>query len=255
MAAKRVASTICRSAHGENVASGSISPSRTVRIPFLRRLSTAQSGTQATEIVPVPRLPRRTPPGPLSKLSSSAPIPTPDAVSLLKSQPTHYIVALFLGRKYLLTQGDTLTVPRMRDVEVGDVLRLTRIVEVGSRDFTIRAPEPQGIRASSLPPPKESDPLEPFSDAQPSVYRWNTSLPFGRRGYGAKGGPPSQGGQVGLSPSTVTVEALVTEHTKGKMEYIVKFKKRKGYTKTIKHKGTYTKLKIGEINLGGDVVV
>jgi large subunit ribosomal protein L21 len=53
-----------------------------------------------------------------------------------------------------------------------------------------------------------------------------------------------------LRDAAVHVQATVVEHTKGKMEATVKFKKRKGYTKTIKTKSKYTRLRVGEIVLG-----
>lgn len=122
---------------------------------------------------------------------------TSSALSLLRSQPSHYIIASLYQRRFLLTPRDLLTVPRLKDVNVGDVIRLDKIHEVGSRDYTLRA-----------------------SDGQ-----------F-------------------LNESAVHVRATVVEHTKGKMEETVKFKKRKGYKKTIRHKGKYTRLRVGEIVLG-----
>jgi len=119
---------------------------------------------------------------------------TPAALSLIRSQPSQYVVASVAGRKYLLAPRDLLTVPRLRDVRVGDVLKLSEIHEVGSREFTIRG-----------------NPLVP--------------------------------------PERVHVEATVVEHTKGKMEVIFKKKRRKGYQKTIKHKQTYTRLRIGPIDV------
>lgn len=87
--------------------------------------------------------------------------------------------------------------PQLKDVKVGDVIRLDKIHEVGSRDYTLRASDGQFLKADS-----------------------------------------------------VHVRATVVEHTKGKMEETVKFKKRKGYKKTIKNKSKYTRLRIGEIVLG-----
>ena len=120
---------------------------------------------------------------------------TTEALSLLRSQPSHYVVASIVGRKYILTSRDLLTVPRLRDVRVGDRLALAEIHEVGSRDYTLRG---------------------------------NPVLPQG----------------------AVSVEATVVEHTKGTLEKIVKFKRRKHYRKTIQHKQTYTRLRIGPIQLG-----
>jgi large subunit ribosomal protein L21 len=62
---------------------------------------------------------------------------------LLHSQPAHYITTHLHGRPYLLTKGDTLRLPfLMPNVQPGDVLRLTRATHIGSRDYTLKAPEP-----------------------------------------------------------------------------------------------------------------
>lgn len=127
---------------------------------------------------------------------TASPSTAASALSLVRSQPSQYVVATLAGRKYLLAPRDLLTVPRLKDVRVGDVLALSEIHEVGSREYTLRG---------------------------------NPTIP----------------------PDHVKVEATVVEHTKGKMETIFKKKRRKGYQKTITHKQTYTRLRIGPI----DVVV
>lgn len=127
--------------------------------------------------------------------SAAAPMPAlSNALSAIRSQPSRYVVASVAGRKYLLAPRDLLTVPRLKDVRVGDVLTLSEIHEVGSREFTLRG---------------------------------NPTIP----------------------PEKVKVEATVVEHTKGKMEVIFKKKRRKGYQKTIKHKQTYTRIRIGPIDV------
>ena len=100
-----------------------------------------------------------------------------------------------------MTPRDILTLPRLKDVKVGDIIQLERIHEVGSRDYTLRASE----------------------------------------------------GDF-LAPTLVKCAATVIEHTKGRMEETVKFKRRKGYHKTIKNKSMYTRLRIGEISLGMQTV-
>jgi large subunit ribosomal protein L21 len=60
------------------------------------------------------------------------------ALQLIRSQPSQYVVASFLGREYILTPRDLVTVPRIRDVKVGDVLTLDAIHELGSREYTLR---------------------------------------------------------------------------------------------------------------------
>lgn len=73
---------------------------------------------------------------PLHTPASSANLPS--AVSLLRSQPSHYVIASLHESRYILTPKDLLTVPRLRAVSVGDVLRLSKIHELGSRDYTLR---------------------------------------------------------------------------------------------------------------------
>lgn len=93
-----------------------------------------------------------------------------------------------------MSPRDVLTIPRLRDVKVGDVLALDEIHEIGSREYTLRG---------------------------------NPTIPANR----------------------IKIEATVVEHTKGKMEFIFKKKRRKGYQKTKKHKQTYTRLRIGDIGI------
>ncbi|KAJ4325174.1 hypothetical protein N0V94_000888 [Neodidymelliopsis sp. IMI 364377] len=62
---------------------------------------------------------------------------------LLHAQPAHYMTLHIHGRPYLVTKGDTLRLPfLMPHVKPGDVLRLNRATHLGSRDYTLKAPEP-----------------------------------------------------------------------------------------------------------------
>lgn len=65
---------------------------------------------------------------------------------------------------------------------------------------------------------------------------------LGSREYTLRGNPV-------IPTNTVKVEATVVEHTKGKMEFIFKKKRRKGYRKTIQHKQPYTRIRIGDIEI------
>lgn len=60
-------------------------------------------------------------------------------LSLLQSQPAHYIVAQLHARKYLLTPNDILTVPRIPSLAVGDTIQLNRVFELGSRNYTLKS--------------------------------------------------------------------------------------------------------------------
>ncbi|ETW78860.1 hypothetical protein HETIRDRAFT_420084 [Heterobasidion irregulare TC 32-1] len=124
----------------------------------------------------------------------ASPSSTATALALIRSQPNQYVIASIAGRKYLLSPRDLLTVPRLNDANVGDVLSLSQIHEIGSREYTLR-------------------------------------------------------GNPDIAPDAVSVEATVVEHTKGRMEHIFKKKRRKGYERTIKHKQTYTRLRIGPIDI------
>jgi large subunit ribosomal protein L21 len=87
-----------------------------------------------------------------------------------------------------------VTIPRLKDVNVGDVLTLDAITELGSREYTIR-------------------------------------------------------GNPYIPTRLATVSATIVEHTMGKMEEVFKKKRRKGYQRTIKHKQTYTRLRVGDIQI------
>lgn len=65
---------------------------------------------------------------------------------------------------------------------------------------------------------------------------------LGSREYTLRGNPT-------IPISKVKVQATVVEHTKGKMEFIFKKKRRKGYQKTKQHKQTYTRLRVGDIEI------
>ncbi|PVH98135.1 hypothetical protein DM02DRAFT_616006 [Periconia macrospinosa] len=93
-------------------------------------------------------------PAPESPASKPAPNSREDIISqhltpsirqllpYLHSQPNHYASIHIHGRPYLITAGDTVRLPfLMPDVKPGDVLRLTRATHIGSRDYTLKAPE------------------------------------------------------------------------------------------------------------------
>ena len=75
-------------------------------------------------------------------MSADRPCPvatsTSAALNLIRSQPSQYVIASVVGRKYILTPRDVLTVPHLKDVRVGDILHLRDIHEIGSREYTLR---------------------------------------------------------------------------------------------------------------------
>ncbi|KAF9531692.1 ribosomal protein L21-like protein [Crepidotus variabilis] len=69
---------------------------------------------------------------------SVVPESTAKAFELIRSQPSQYAITSLKGTKYVLTPRDTLTVPHLRNVKVGSIIRLDTILEVGSREYTVR---------------------------------------------------------------------------------------------------------------------
>jgi large subunit ribosomal protein L21 len=58
---------------------------------------------------------------------------------LLAAQPSHYISIHIHGKPYLVTAGDTVRLPfHMPGIIPGDVLRLNRAANLGSRDYTLK---------------------------------------------------------------------------------------------------------------------
>ena len=164
---------------------------------------------------------------------------TPSALSLLASQPSHYISALLLGRRYLLTPNDVLTVPKLKGVSPGTSISLTRILEVGSRDYTLRAAFPSPASSTSSSAASREAPL---------------LLPVGARSVVRDGVPRDWQRHPDSLPylgeEVVRAELVVLEHTKGKMFEVEKFKRRKGYRRTLRSKLGFTKLRVGEIIFG-----
>lgn len=197
------------------------------------------------------------------------------ALSLLKSQPNHYAVASITGRTYLVSKGDLVTVPRLRDVQVGDVLVLDKVHEIGSRDYTLRAQDTLNTRrissavdlASPHPSatPSNSTTLHGISPAvAPQSRRLFTRLVAEDAVAAAGRGPllplantwssrllPNGLAHIGASlpASAIKITAVVAENTKGALEKIVKKKRRKGYKKTVQHKQPYTRLRIEDIQI------
>lgn len=98
--------------------------------------STVGKPPQATEKPPPTSPPPSKPTTPLSDSIK-------ELLPLLKAQASHYITTHIYGRPYLLTQGDILRLPfHMHGVNPGDVLRLNRASNIGSRDYTLKAAAP-----------------------------------------------------------------------------------------------------------------
>ncbi|KAH9462523.1 hypothetical protein MJO28_002702 [Puccinia striiformis f. sp. tritici] len=170
-------------------------------------------------------------------------IPSSKALGMLKSEENHYLVTFLVGKKYRLMVDDQVTVPHIKDLKVGDLIKLTRITEVGSRNFTLRAVgngtvghakrETHAPAASKTLERKAKklgvDPSELVREARTVCLK--PEIPH----Y--------------LDEELVHASAIVVEHTRGKMITVIKKKRRKGYRKTIKNKPYYTKIRLCEIKI------
>ena len=102
--------------------------------PAIRTLTTftppASAATHTINTSPRPAPPQpATPPSP--SLSTLLP--------LLRAQQNHYITIHIHGFPFLVTAGDTVTLPfRLKGVAVGQTLRLTHASVLGSRDYTLK---------------------------------------------------------------------------------------------------------------------
>ncbi|KAG0137627.1 ribosomal protein L21-like protein [Tuber indicum] len=88
-------------------------------------------------------------PTPISPPSEAPPTvrsdPAPTAheslslLAALKVQPSKYIMVKIQGFTFLVTPGDKVVLPfLLKDVRVGDTLRLTHATTLGSRDYTMK---------------------------------------------------------------------------------------------------------------------
>ena len=52
--------------------------------------------------------------------------------------PRYYVKATIKNRTFTLTKGDTVLMHRLKGPQVGDLLRLTQLNEIGSKHFTLK---------------------------------------------------------------------------------------------------------------------
>ncbi|KAF8426343.1 ribosomal protein L21-like protein [Tirmania nivea] len=101
--------------------------------PTLQQLSTQPTPSSST---PPPFPPTKQPTSQEQQLQQQQ---LSILLPLLRLQPSHYITIHINSFPFLVTPGDTLTLPfLLPDVSVGDILRLTHASILGSRDYTIK---------------------------------------------------------------------------------------------------------------------
>lgn len=97
--------------------------------------------TKLNSLVPPPLKPNMRMPTPSDPLTRPLQISESikDLLPLLTAQPSHYITIHIHGKPYLVTTGDTVRLPfKMPGVIPGDILRLNKAANIGSRDYTLK---------------------------------------------------------------------------------------------------------------------
>ncbi|KAK5127050.1 hypothetical protein LTR85_008409 [Meristemomyces frigidus] len=182
-----------------------------------------------------------------------------DLLPLLQAQGSHYITAHIFDRPYLLTQGDTVRLPFfMKDVAPGDILRLNKASNIGSRDYTLKASAAAPKLKSSTTTTVEV--LDPTSGSLASHSR---VMPT-----------PSPDSETPSSTAARTMAPHFIPHiAKGKVSYLddrlfvcravvmgveaepmrvkEKTKRRQRKVKSVKSKHRYTILKVKEVRIRG----
>lgn len=209
---------------------------------------------------PQPEVDTQTPklPPPTSHSPGSSTTPLSDSVKellpLLRAQGPHYITAHIYDRPYLLTQGDTLRLPfLMHGVQPGDVLRLNRATNLGSRDFTLKAgaAAAPALRSSTTATmPVTEDPTTGSLASETRV------VPTGQAVGGRVVAPHfiphiAKGRTAYLDERLFVCRAVVMGVESEPMRIKEKTKRRQRRVKTVKSKHRFTILKIKEVRVRG----
>ncbi|EME89229.1 uncharacterized protein MYCFIDRAFT_210026, partial [Pseudocercospora fijiensis CIRAD86] len=167
-----------------------------------------------------------------------------DLLPILQAQSPHYITAHIHGFPYLLTEGDTLRLPfLMKGVEPGDVIRLNRAINLGSRDLTLKAPAPgDKIKSPATSSKHVIDPttgsLTTHSNVMPKGAMAPHFIPHiakGKHSY--------------IDDRLFVCRAVVMGVESEPMRIKEKTKQRQRHVRKVKSKHRYTILKIKELRV------
>lgn len=178
-----------------------------------------------------------------------------EMLPLLRAQGSHYITAHIYAKPYLLTQGDTLRLPfYMKGVEPGDVIRLDRATNIGSRDYTLKA----AVQTPKLKSPtmETTEVLDPTTGNLATTSRVMPEGPLAS-GPNAVQAPHfiphiAKGKIPYLDDRLFVCRAVVMGVESEPMRYKEKTKRRQRKVKTVKSKHRYTILKIKELRVRGE---
>ncbi|KAM3415526.1 Homocitrate dehydratase [Cercospora zeina] len=173
-----------------------------------------------------------------------------ELLPLLQSQGPHYITAHIHGFPYLVTQGDTVRLPfHMHGVEPGDVLRLDRAVNLGSRDYTLKAPAP----AAKLKSPTKStySTLDPTTG---SLASYSRTMPADSTTEAPEGVPHfiphiAKGKFSYIDDRLFECRAVVMGVESEPLRIKEKTKRRQRHVRKVKSKHRFTILRIKEVRI------
>ncbi|KAJ1921224.1 hypothetical protein H4219_000823 [Mycoemilia scoparia] len=63
---------------------------------------------------------------------------TKNAINALRSENKYYATVVIKGRHFTVAENDVIVMDRMNDLELGDVLKLSQAIELGSKSFTLK---------------------------------------------------------------------------------------------------------------------
>lgn len=176
----------------------------------------------------------------------------------LATQPPHYIIIHIHGKPYLVTAGDTIRLPfLMHGVMPGDILRLDRASQLGSREWTLRAgassspASPATAQAPSGSTPEgaeltaEAPIIGKTSDLHPSVTQ---PVPHPNSSSQLRHSRPKSANRPGyIDPSLFVCRATVLGTESEPLRIKEKTKRRQRHVKHVKSKHLYTILRVSEV--------
>lgn len=215
------------------------------------RTQNRNSSTVATELDSDAKL---SPPSPPSSASEA---PTQQELSpsvrellpLLRSQGPHYATLHIHGKPYLVAQGDTVRLPfLMHGVGPGDVLRLNRALNLGSRDYTLKPPAPSPKLKS--PTAGTVSVLDPTTGSLATHARVMPTESLEASAHAPHYIPNiAKGKHTYLDERLFVCRAVVMGVESEPMRTKEKTKRRQRHVKTVKSKHRFTILKIKELRI------
>ncbi|KAF2724964.1 hypothetical protein K431DRAFT_281437 [Polychaeton citri CBS 116435] len=176
-----------------------------------------------------------------------------DLLPSLRAQKPHYMTAHIYDKPYLITQGDTVRLPfLMHGVEPGDILRLNRAVNFGSRDLTIKpaTPSPK-LRSPTTITANVLDPTTGQAASESRVMPSPGHVLDGGRTVVAPHYIPhiAKGKHAYLDDRLFVCRAVVMGVESEPLRIKEKTKRRQRRVKHVKSKHRFTIVKISELRL------